>query len=81
MGTIEKRVRNRIYIIKGPQFTHKRHLNQIRKRLSDDTNSGPPEEKKVMNVIYDTFDNSIPQAVPPPGTTPLHEEKKNDERC
>ena len=47
-----------IYIIKGPQFTHhKRHLNQIRKCLPDNADSGLPEEKEVMEVIYDTFDN------------------------
>ena len=62
MDTIEKRVGNIIYIIKGSHFTHKRHLNQIRKRLSDDADSGPPEEKEVMDVIYDTFDMPIPQA-------------------
>ena len=50
-----------IYLIKGPQFTHRRHLNQIRKRLSDNANSGPPE---VIDVIYYTFDMSIPQAEP-----------------
>ena len=31
-GTVEKRIGNVIYIIKGPQFTHKRHLNKKRKR-------------------------------------------------
>ena len=51
MGRIEKRVGNIIHILKGPQFTHKRHLNQLRKRLTD---SGSPEET-VMDVIYDTF--------------------------
>ena len=60
MVTIEKRIGNRIYIIKGPQFTHKRLLNRIRKRLSDDVDSDPPEEKEVMDVIYDTFDMPIP---------------------
>ena len=53
-----------IYIIKGPQFTPKRHLNKIRKCLSDDADSGPPEEKDIMDVIYDTFDMPIPQEVP-----------------
>ena len=46
MGTLKKRVGNMIYIIKGPQFTHQRHLNQVRKRLSDDADRGPPEEKE-----------------------------------
>ena len=65
-----------IYIIKGPQFTHKRHLNQIRKRQSDDVDNGPPEVKEVMDVIYDTFEMPISQASP--GTTPFKEEKEND---
>ena len=49
MGTIEKRVGN-IYIIKGPPFTHKRHLNQIRKHLIGEADSKPPKET-VMDVI------------------------------
>ena len=64
MDTIEKRVGNMIYIIRGPQFTHKTHLNQIRKRLFDDADIGPPEEKEVMDVIYDTFDMQILQVAP-----------------
>ena len=64
MGSMEKRIGDIIYMIKGPQFTHKRHLNQIRKRLSDDADSGPPKEKEVIDVIYDTFDTPIPQAAP-----------------
>ena len=54
MGTIKKRVGNIIYIIKGPQFTDKKYLNQHRKCLTDEADSGPPEET-VMDVIYDTF--------------------------
>ena len=42
MGTIEKRVGNMIYISKGPQFTHIRHLNQLRKRQTDEVESEPP---------------------------------------
>ena len=64
MDTIEKREGNMIYIIIGPQFIHNRHLNQIRKRLSDDADCSPPEEKEVMDVIDDTFDMPIPQADP-----------------
>ena len=40
-----------IYKIKGPQFTHKRHWNQIGKSLSDDADSDLPEEKEVIDVI------------------------------
>ena len=35
IGTIEKRVGRMIYIIKGPQFTHKRRLNQLMKRITN----------------------------------------------
>ena len=52
-----------LYIVKGPQFIHKRHLNQLRKRQSDEADSGPPEET-VMDVIYDTFDIPTPLAAP-----------------
>ena len=30
-GTVDKQIRNMIYIIKGLRFTHKRPLNKIRK--------------------------------------------------
>ena len=48
-----------ITIIKGPEFTPKKHLNQLRKRLTDEAESEPPEET-VMDIIYDTFDIPIP---------------------
>ena len=54
MRTIVKRVGNMIYII-YPRFTHKRQLNQLRKCLTDEADSGPPEET-VVDVIYGTFD-------------------------
>ena len=54
-GIIEKWIGNVIYIVKGPQFTHKRHLNQIRKWPSNVPDNGPAEDV-AMDVIYDTFD-------------------------
>lgn len=62
-GMIEKRIGIMVYIIQDTRFSHKRHLNQIRKRLLDDCNSTPQEEV-VMDTIYDTFDIQIPQAAP-----------------
>ena len=53
-----------IYIIKGLQFIPMRHLNQNRKRLLNDADSGPPEEKEVMDAIYNTFDKPIPPTAP-----------------
>ena len=64
VGTIKKKVGNMINIIKGPQFTHTKHLNQIRKHLSNDTDSGLPEENEESDIMYDTFDMLIPQTAP-----------------
>ena len=50
-------------MIKCPQFTYKRHLKQQRKRLTDEADSGPPEET-VMDIIYNTFDIPTPLAAP-----------------
>ena len=62
-GTIEKMIGNVIYIAKGPPFTHKRHLNQIRKRSSNVPDNGPAEDV-AMDVIYDTFDIPTPSVIP-----------------
>ena len=61
METIDKRIGNMLYIIKGPQFTHKRDLTQLRKRLTDEANSGFPE-RTAMGVIYNTLDIPTPLA-------------------
>ena len=63
MVTIKKRVGNMIHIIKGPQFTHKSHLNQLRKCLTDEADRRPPEET-VIDIIHDTFDIPTSLAVP-----------------
>ena len=59
-GTVDKQIENIIYIIKGPRFTHKRHLNQIRKRYSN-TVENHPREEDPMDVMFDTFEVPIPQ--------------------
>ena len=73
MGTTEKRVGNMIYIIKGTQFTRKRHLNQFRKRLTDEADSGALKEI-VMDIIYDTFNIPTPLAAPE-----MHRSKRKKE--
>ena len=52
-----------MYIVKGPQFTHKRHLNQLRRRISNEADSSPSEET-VMDVIYNTFNIPTPLTAP-----------------
>ena len=53
-----------VYIIDGPNFSHKRHLNQLRKRWSDDINCNSPEQEEAMDVIFDIFDLPSPQPAP-----------------
>ena len=42
---------------------HKRHLNQLRRRILNDADSGPSTET-VMDVIYDTFNIPTPLSTP-----------------
>ena len=61
VGTIKRRVENMIYIVKGPQFTHKRHLNQLRRCILNEVDSSPSEET-LIDVIYDAFNILTPLA-------------------
>ena len=54
------------YIIQGPKLEHKRHLNQIRKRTTEDLVNLPQEEVEVIDTVYDTFDIEPPQTMPDP---------------
>ena len=47
------------YNVEGPHFTHNRHLNQLRRRISYEADSGP-SEKTVMVLIYATFNIPTP---------------------
>ena len=58
--TIEKRVGNMIYTIK---VYSQETFEPNQKMVLEDADSGPPEEKDVLDVINDTFDIPIPQAV------------------
>ena len=42
---------------------HKRHLNQLTGRISNEADSSPSEET-VMDFIYDTLNISTPLAAP-----------------
>ena len=64
-GTVDKEIGNMIYIIKGPRFNHKRHLNQIRKWYSNIVENNPREED-LMDVVFDTFEVPKPQTAPEP---------------
>ena len=64
LGTIKKRIGNMVYIINGPKFSHKRHLNQLRKWWSDNINCDSPEQEETTDVIFYTFDLPSPQPAP-----------------
>ena len=51
LGTIDKRIRNTTYIILGPTTTHKRHLNQIRRRRLNDPGRTPQDEEEAIETL------------------------------
>lgn len=59
-GTIINRIGRMVYMVEGPHSTHKKHLNQIRKRTSDEPSEIPSEEE-MMNLLYEAFDLEPPQ--------------------
>ena len=75
-GTVDKQIGNMIYIINGPRFTHKRHLNQIRKWYSNTVENNPLEENP-MDIVFDMFEVPIPQTAPKQGT---HKKKKKKKK-
>ena len=61
----EKQIGNMIYIIKGPRFIYKKHLNQIRKRYLNTAENNPREEDP-MDVVFNMFEVLIPQTASDP---------------
>ena len=53
-GIVTKRIGTVIYIIKGKQFDHKRHVNQIRPQYIESIEQNDVE--LPMEVLYDTFE-------------------------
>ena len=51
-----------VYMVEGPHSTLKKHLNQIRKRFSDEPSETPPDEEETLELLYDTFDLEPPQS-------------------
>ena len=49
-----------VYMVEGPHVPHKKHLNQIRKRTSDESSETPPEEE-TLDLLYDAFDRETHQ--------------------
>ena len=52
-----------MYIVNGSQFTNKRHIVQLRRRISIGSDSGSSEET-MIDVFSDTFNIPIPLVAP-----------------
>ena len=48
LGKLTQRIGNVTYIIQSPKFKHKRHVNQIRKRTSEDLMDLPQRKRKQL---------------------------------
>ena len=59
-GMIKNRISHMVYMEEGPHATHKKHLNQIRKRTSDESSETAPEEE-MLDLLNDAFDPEPPQ--------------------
>ena len=66
LGTITQRIGNVTYIIQDPKFEDKRHLNQIRRRTTEDLVDLPQETVEAIDTVYDTFDIEPLQSLPEP---------------
>ena len=50
-----------VYLIKGPKFEHKKHLNQIKKEQHSKVEENNRPEEEPMDIMFDTFDMTAPQ--------------------
>ena len=53
-----------VYIVEGPQYTHKRYQNQLQKRRLNDSNDVPQTKEEPIDTIFDMFDLDLPQPTP-----------------
>ena len=63
-GIIKERIGNTIYTVQGKKFIHKRHVNQLQKRITDSPSETPQIEEDDLQDLYVTFDLQMPQAEP-----------------
>ena len=63
-GSIKERIGNMIYTVQGKTFIHRRHVNQLQKRITDEPTETPQIEENDQLDLYDTFDLQMPQDEP-----------------
>ena len=61
-GIIKERIGNMIYTVQGEKFIHRRHVNQLQKRVTNEPTKTPQIEEDDLQDLYDTFDLQMPQA-------------------
>ena len=61
-GIIKERIGNMIYTVQGEKFIHRRHVNQLQKRITDEPTETPQIEEDDLQDLYNTFDLQMPQA-------------------
>ena len=70
-GVIEKRIGNVLYMVKCKKWEHKRHVNQIRPRYTEEVTEEVP-----MEVLYDMFDVPAPPVQAAPEFKPRTSKRK-----
>ena len=61
-GIIKESIGNMIYTVQGKKSIHRRHVNQLQNRITDEPTETPQIEDDDLRVPYDTFDLQMPQA-------------------
>ena len=61
-GIIKERIGDMIYTVQGKKFIHRRHVNQLQKRITDEPAETLQIEDDDLQDLYDTFDLQMPQA-------------------
>ena len=51
-----------IYTVQGKKSIHRRHVNQLQKRITDEPKENPQIEEGDLQDRYDIFDLQMPQA-------------------
>ena len=60
-GIIKERIGNMIYIVQGKKFIHRRHVDQLQKRITDEPTETPRIEEDDLQDLYGTFDLQMSQ--------------------
>ena len=50
-----------IFTVQRKKFIHRRHVNQLQKRITDEPTETPQIEEDDLQDHYDTFDLQMPQ--------------------